>query len=118
MSHSCPSTPPRPTTTTPVVPGAITTTTADISSVQLKLPPFWEADPPIWFAQVEVQFATRRNTSQKTMFEHVIASLSPRYAMEVRDLILNPPTSAQYDTQETVGETNCRFRTASPTKII
>ena len=32
------------------------------------------------------------------MFEHVIASLSPQYAMEVCDLILNPPTSAQYDT--------------------
>ena len=97
MSHSCPSSPPRPTTTTPVVPGAIATTT-DISSVQLKLPPFWEVNPPIWFAQVEAQFATRRITSQKTMFEHVIASLSPQYAMEVRDLILNPPTSAQYDT--------------------
>ena len=99
MSHSCPSTPPRLTTTTPVVPGAITTTTAaDISLIQLKLPPFWEAHPPIWFAQVEAQFATRRITSQKTMFKHVIASYSPQYAMEVCDVIFNPPTSAQYDT--------------------
>ena len=64
----------------------------------LKLLPFWELDPPIWFAQVETQFATRRITSQKTMFEHVIASVSPQYAMEVCDLILNLPTSTEYDT--------------------
>ena len=34
---------------------------------------------------------------QKTKFDHVIASLSPEVAVEIRDLILKPPTDHPFD---------------------
>ena len=61
------------------------------NAVSLKILPFWPIDPLLWFAQVEGQFATWNITLLKTKFDHVIATLSPEYATEVRDLILSSP---------------------------
>lgn len=77
------------------------TPTASAVSIALKLPPFWPADPELWFAQVEAQFACRRITSQRSKFDYVVSSLAPEFAGEVRDLLLRPPAEDPYDTLRT-----------------
>ena len=68
-----------------------------IAMVNLKLPPFWSSDPEVWFQQVKAQFPMRHVTVQRTKFDHVVASLSPDFATEVRDLINRPPADAHND---------------------
>eukprot|EP00731_Ephydatia_muelleri_P007558 Em0003g1806a len=68
-----------------------------VSTVSMKLPPFWCLVPQLWFAQVEAQFLLRGISAQRTKFDHVVAALAPEVATEVRDIILNPPASDPYD---------------------
>ena len=70
---------------------------AAVSLTSVKLPPYWAADPVVWFAQVESLFATKNIVRQTTKFHHVIGTLAPEYAAEVRDMILAPPLLKPYD---------------------
>ena len=72
-----------------------------VTAVNIKIPTFWPADPEVWFTQVDAQFSTRTITSQKTKFDHVIASLMPEVAIEVRDIILKPPATNLYNSLKT-----------------
>ena len=69
----------------------------EAAAVSIKLPPFWAADSELWVSQVEAQFAIRNITSQNTKFYHVVGSLTPEVATEVRDVILNPDNERPYD---------------------
>ena len=68
-----------------------------VESYSIKIPPYWPADPQIWFAQVKSRFAVRGITVQCTMYHHIVGSLSTDVAMEIRDLLLTPPEENPYD---------------------
>ncbi|XP_064461928.1 uncharacterized protein LOC135372172 [Ornithodoros turicata] len=68
--------------TTPVMP---------VSSITVKLPPYWDRNPSTWSIQAEAQFHLAGISSQRTKFYHVIPALSPSAAEEVLDIIASPP---------------------------
>ena len=70
---------------------------ASIGTVNVKIPPFWPVNLQVWSAQVEAQFTTRGMTQQRTKYNHIVMSMAPEYAMEIRDLILQPPDETPYD---------------------
>lgn len=62
----------------------------------LKIPPFWNNRPDLWFLQVETQFRVKGITASNTKYDHLVASL-PSETMEiVADILLNPPASDKY----------------------
>lgn len=68
----------------------------EILRVGVKVPPFWPEEPALWFAQVESQFVLSRITTDDTKFCYLVAQLDHQYAVEVKDVITNPPVTDKY----------------------
>lgn len=67
------------------------------NAVSLKLPPFWSAEPKIWFAQAEAQFALRKIVADDTKFYYVLSALDQATASRLKDFISDPPEEEKYD---------------------
>ncbi|XP_054267189.1 uncharacterized protein LOC128989332 [Macrosteles quadrilineatus] len=67
-----------------------------VNRVAVKLPPFWADRPSLWFAHVDSQFTISGITSEDTRFHYVVSQLETRYAVEVEDIITNPPATNRY----------------------
>lgn len=59
-----------------------------------KIPPFYRADPALWFAQAEGTLRTANITSEFTKADSVLAAFDYEVAASVRDLILVTPRPA------------------------
>lgn len=63
----------------------------------LKIPPFWNNRPDLWFLQVESQFRVKNISASSTKYDYLVASL-PAETMElVGDILQAPPTSDKYE---------------------
>ncbi|GFR05973.1 uncharacterized protein TNCT_56021 [Trichonephila clavata] len=69
-----------------------------VSRVGVKLPPFWKANPALWFVQLEAQFALAGITADDTKFNHVISAIDSDISNCVCDIILKPPDADKYST--------------------
>ena len=67
------------------------------NAVSLKLSPFWAAEPQIWFAQAEAQFALRKIVAGETKYFYVLSSLDQATASRLKDFISNPPEADKYE---------------------
>ncbi|KAL3215645.1 hypothetical protein MRX96_033915 [Rhipicephalus microplus] len=67
-----------------------------VSSVDSKVPPFWTADPALWFIQVESQFTDLM--TNLTKYHYVVSNLPPAIASEIGDLLLAPLVENAYTT--------------------
>ncbi len=58
---------------------------------KLTLPAFWISEPAAWFALAEAKFRTSNITSQRVMFDLLIAALPEKNLSQVMDIIKNIP---------------------------
>lgn len=64
----------------------------EVAEISVKIPPFWAEQLALWFAQVEAQFLVTGITQDAKEFGHVVGKLEGRFAIEVADIITDPPT--------------------------
>ena len=64
----------------------------------LRIPEFKVSDPEMWFAVVEAYFSKAHVVIAQQRYLYVVSSLPPRYAREVRDIIVSPLDNDSYAT--------------------
>lgn len=73
-----------------------TTDTTQVASVAVKPPPFWKANPALWFVRLEAQFSLAGITVDDTKFNYVISAVDSDILNSVSDIILKPPATEKY----------------------
>lgn len=62
----------------------------------VKTQPFSKDQPQLWFMLLEAQFAARKITSERTMYNNTLANLSTEIALQVESIISTPYEDGQY----------------------
>lgn len=72
------------------------TSVNNIAAVSVRVPPFWKANPALWFCQLESQFETSRIVVDKTKYHTAVAAIDSSILSQVSDVVLNPPSENLY----------------------
>ncbi|XP_044745200.1 uncharacterized protein LOC123307062 [Coccinella septempunctata] len=70
---------------------------AQVSRVSVRMPEFVAADPELWFAMAAGSFLCSGVTQDRTKFGYIVGALPAKFAAEVKDIIMNPPTDGAYE---------------------
>jgi hypothetical protein len=62
-------------------------TSTSASTVSVKLPEFWQADPEMWFSQAELAFRRTQVVDSLTKYNHELTKLPEAVISSVRDLV-------------------------------
>lgn len=73
----------------------------EINKVGLKLPPFWDKHPDLWFANIEAQFNVSGITQDSTQYYSAISALNSDVLHYVSDIVLQPPDVDKYKALKT-----------------
>ncbi|XP_071576404.1 uncharacterized protein [Temnothorax nylanderi] len=68
-----------------------------VGRVSVRIPPFWNDEPELWFAQLEGQFVLSGITADTTKYSCAIAQLDSRQIKEIKDIITQPPEENKYE---------------------
>lgn len=71
---------------------------AQVSRVAIKVPPFWKANPKLWFRQLDSQFFNAGITNDVTKYHTLVGAVESDVLACVSDIILQPPTQNLYAT--------------------
>jgi len=74
---------------------------SEINRIGLRIPEFTPTDPELWFSIMDRSFQAAGITTDSTKFGYALTAIGPRYTLEVRDIIMNPPTVNAYQTLRT-----------------
>lgn len=72
-----------------------------IERVGVRVPPFYQTKPSLWFATLESQFAIANITQDATKYHYAISHLEPHIAELVEDIIEAPSASDKYERLKT-----------------
>jgi len=74
---------------------------SEINRIGLRIPEFTPTDPELWFSIMDRSFQAAGITTDSTKFGYALTAIGPRYTLEVRDIIMNPPATNAYQTLRT-----------------
>ncbi|XP_011883567.1 PREDICTED: uncharacterized protein LOC105570738 [Vollenhovia emeryi] len=67
-----------------------------VHKVAVRVPPFWNDEPELWFAQLEGQFTISEITQDSTKYSYALSQLNSSQIKEIKDVITQPPAADKY----------------------